>query len=236
MKTAPKPPTHHGEQPKLIDRISGFLSRHRRTILIGLIVVAVAIVALVVVLTVESNRSEAALTAAEALQRQFDDWSGQPADQQPDGYDAILRAADDIIRKYPETYAAMRARLIDARALSELERYSEAVDRYVEVADRRPLTYLAPVALMDAAVAAENADDSERALELYNRLADTYKDSGIEIPRAILSIGRIHEQRDEIADAAAAYQRLIDDYPASSWTNLARNRIITLTVQGRIGG
>ena len=89
---------------------------------------------------------------------------------------------------------------------------------------------------MEAAVAAENAGDPERALELHRRIVDDHGDENPEVPRALFSIGRILEQQDEVADAAEAYRQLVDDYPASSWTNLARNRIITLTVEGRIGG
>jgi TolA-binding protein len=89
---------------------------------------------------------------------------------------------------------------------------------------------------MDAAVAAENAGETDRALQLLQRVVDEYDDESAETPRALFSIARIHEQSDEVARAADTYRQLIDSYPASSWTNLARNRIISLTVQGRIGG
>ena len=78
-------------------------------------------------------------------------------------------------------------------------------------------------------------DDRELALDILNRLVEQYDAESAEIPRALFSIGRINEGLDNIVDAAESYNRLIDDYPASSWTNLARDRIITLTVQGRIG-
>ena len=77
--------------------------------------------------------------------------------------------------------------------------------------------------------------EPELALELLNRLVDLYDAQSAEIPRALFSIGRINEGLDQIVEAAESYNQLIDDYPGSSWTNLARDRIITLTVQGRIG-
>jgi TolA-binding protein len=212
-----------------------FLTKYRKPIVATIAVVAVAVVALVVVLTVRSNRAEAALTNVEGLQDEYDDWLTLEEEEQADAYEGLSRQAAEVIETYPATYAAARARIIDASALAELERWQDATDRYVEVADQFPDTYLAPVSLMDAAVAAENGGDPERALELHQRIVDEYEDESAEVPRALFSIGRINEQRDEIADAAEAYRRLVEDYPASSWTNLARNRIITLTVEGRIG-
>lgn len=222
--------------PNFTQRLIDFLTRYRRAIGITLAVVAVAVVALVVVLSVQNARSEAALEAVADLEREFAEWRELDEDARTEAYGDILTGVGEIIDGYPRTYAAARARLIDASALAELGRWAEASARFTEVADLRPGTYLAPVALMDAAVAAENAGDAERALELHNRHVDEYEDESAEAPRALFSIGRILELQDDVAAAAETYRRLIEDYPASSWTNLARNRIIALTVEGRIGG
>jgi len=196
--------TNEAPKQKLMDKLIDFLSRSRKPIMISLGLIAVVVVTLVIVLSVQNSRNEAALAAAEDLQSSFDDWMEIDDEEKPDGYDELSQAAAEIVDGYPRTYAAARARMIDARALVELERWDEAAAKYSEIADFFPESYLAPTALMDAAVAAESGGDTDRTLELLNR--------------------------------AASYRRLIDDYPASSWTNLARNRIITLTVEGRIGG
>ena len=52
----------------------------------------------------------------------------------------------------------------------------------------------------------------------------------------MFAIGRLNEKLGLMASAAEAYRELVDAYPASSWTNLARTRIITLAVEGRIEG
>lgn len=223
-------------QRRPIDVLVAFLNRHRTTIMITIGVIVVAVVALVVVLTVQNSRTERALTAVDELQQDFDDWLQSDPDEQAEAYETLAEDVAAIIDGYSGTYAAARARLVDARALVELERWDEAAQTYLEVADTMPESYLAPVSLMDAAIALEHAGDPEGALEIHRRIADEYDGETAEVPRALFSIGRLSEQSDRVADAADAYRRLIDDYPASSWTNLARNRIITLTVEGRIGG
>ena len=221
-------------QRRPMDVLIAFLTRHRTTIMITVGVIVVAVVALIIVLSVQNSRTERSLAAVDELREDFDDWL--ESDAEAAAYDLLAEDAASIIDSYPGTYAAARARLIDAKALVELERFEEAAGIFLEVAEGTSDTYLAPVSLMDAAIALEHAGDSDRALEIHRRLADEYGDDTAEVPRALFSIGRLNEQADRVADAADAYRRLIDDYPASSWTNLARNRIITLTVEGRIGG
>jgi TolA-binding protein len=117
----------------------------------------------------------------------------------------------------------------------ELERWSDAAEQYLRTVTMSEGTYLGATATVGAAVSHENAGNSDRALELYRDLVDSYEEDSSYTPRALFNIGRIQEQQDSIAEAAEYYNRLVDDYPTSSWTNLARNRIITLTVEGRIG-
>ena len=238
MKSAKNVSPTAEPQPKepAMDKLARFLTRHRVPILVVVASIVVGVVALIAVLSIQNAREEAALIAVEDLQIELDEWLRLSDDDRAERYPALAGAASAIVDGYPRTYAAVRARIIDAQALADLERWAEAATRYAEVAEQRPRSYLAPVSLMDAAVAAENAGDTDRALELLGRIVERYGGESSMVPRALFSIGRIHEQRDEIADAAAAYRRLISGYPAGSWTNLARNRIISLTVEGRIGG
>jgi tetratricopeptide (TPR) repeat protein len=236
MKQLQNEATGDKHERRPMEIITAFLTRHRTAIAIIIGVIVVAVFALIIILSVQNARTERALTAVDELQQDFEEWEGTDDDAKTESYDLLAGQAMEIIDSYPRTYAATRARLIDAQALVELERWDAAADRYVEIADLVPKTYLAPVSLMDAAVSAENAGDVDRSLELHRRIADEYDGESAEVARALFSMGRIHEQQDRVAEAADAYRRLIDGYPASSWTNLARNRIITLTVEGRIGG
>ena len=235
MKQLQKQATEESQR-RPMDVLIAFLTRHRTTIMITVGVIVVAVVALIIVLSVQNTRTERSLAAVDELREDFDDWLANDPGAQAEGYDLLAENAAAIIDSYPDTYAAARARLIEAKALVELERWEEAAPIFLEVADGMSETYLAPVSLMDAAIALEHAGESDGALEIHRRIADEYGDDTAEVPRALFSIGRLNEQANRVADAADAYRQLIDDYPASSWTNLARNRIITLTVEGRIGG
>ena len=225
-----------GADKKIIARISAFLARHGKALVIVLILAAVALITLFVTLTVRSNRIEASLIAVEQLQSDYYDWQGLGPDEQTAGYPDLHAEAEALVADYPRVYAASRALLIDAEALFALERYQESAGQYAALADRFPESYMAPIGLIGAAVASENAGDTDRALQYFTRVVDDYGDTSHDAARALFSIGRIHETRDEIADAEHYYNQLIQDYPTSTWTDLARTRIISLTAEGRIGG
>lgn len=236
MKQVDRQAQQESPKNRVMEAVTVFLTKYRKPILFVIVGIAVVVVGLIVILSVQNARNEAALEAVETLQQEFGEWISLETEEQEAALADLSDQAAEIIDTYPGTYAAARARIVEARAFFELERWIDAGERFLEVAENEPDTYLAPVSLMDAAVALENGGQSERAMELHRRIVDEYEDASAEAPRALFSIGRIHESADRIAEAAEAYRQLIDDYPASSWTNLARNRIITLTVEGRIGG
>jgi tetratricopeptide (TPR) repeat protein len=219
----------------LLAGLTNFLSRYRKVLAGVLIVIALGVVALVTVLTVQQNRRDASLEAVEELQRSYRDWTASAESEATEGVDALAEQAEAIIADYEGMYAAARASLILAAAMFELERWSDAAEQYSRTVTMSEGTYLGATATVGAAVSHENAGNSDRALELYRDLVDSYEEDSSYTPRALFNIGRIQEQQDSIAEAAEYYNRLVDDYPTSSWTNLARNRIITLTVEGRIG-
>ena len=222
------------KKPTIVDHLINFLTRYRRTLVVILIVLAVAAVALFVTLEIRSNRIERSLEQVEALQEQFAEWRALDDEVRASEFQAFFDEAQQVVDSFGRLYAGQRALLLQARALEELERLEEAADIYVDLAERFPDSYLAPIALMQAAIALEDSGAADDALAQLSRIVDEY-DEVAEVPRALFSIGRIYETQDNIVEAVASYNRLIDDYPGSSWTNLARNRIITLSVEGRIG-
>lgn len=225
----------HDAKPTFLDHLTSFLTRHRKVLLIVLIVIAASVVTLFVGLSVASRRTEKSLVRVETLQSDFDAWVALDDTERPTKFEPLALEADDIATTYPRSYAAQRALYIKAGGLAELGRWNEAVGSYEELADRFPESYLAPLALLRAAVAAENDGDTTTILAILNRILDDYGSENAIAARALFSVARIHETEDRIADAADAYNRLITDYPNSGWTNLARDRIITLTAEGRIG-
>ncbi|MFA6507890.1 MAG: tetratricopeptide repeat protein, partial [Treponemataceae bacterium] len=128
-------------------------------------------------------------------------------------------------------YAAARALSITASVYADKKEWAEAEKNWLEAAQVDPKSYLAPIALYNAAAAAEERGDNKKALELYNRCAGEFKDSFPLAPRALFATGRINEDLKDFTTANAAYKKIIEQWPNDSWTKLAHSRIISIAAK-----
>jgi len=55
-------------------------------------------------------------------------------------------------------------------------------------------------------------------------------------PRALFSVARLEEERGDPVRANEAYADLEAKYPDTSWSRLARNRVIYLRASGALDG
>jgi len=143
----------------------------------------------------------------------------------------IVAAIDSIVEKYPNSYAASRCLFIKALVYFDKKEWENAVDAFKTVAARFPDSYLAPISLVDAAVSAEENGSLEDAAALYSRILETCKAAFPDTGRVLFSLGRVQEALGKKTEALTTYSELVDNYAGNSWTNLARNRIITLKIE-----
>ncbi len=105
---------------------------------------------------------------------------------------------------------------------------------WTDLADGAPKSYMAPIGLLNAASAWEEGGKPEKAIEALARVVSAYRQTLPETPRALFALGRLSEKLEANDKAAGYYNELIDGYPGSSWTKLARDRIIYLQVRNKI--
>lgn len=226
------------------ERLSAFLGRNRTLLLALAIVLVGGIVVSVVLAQVLDQRAEAATMAAESLQDDWDAFSsarptfaaedGSPAaltEEEQELADSIREQAERILADWPRSYGAQRAHFVLGNLAWELQDYEGAATHYTTLAEEFSRSYLAPIALMNAAAAYENLGESDTAAGLYGRVADSTA-ATTEVARAIFNLGRLAEAEGDTERALEHYRRLVDEHASSNWTNLGRNRIIGLTSQG----
>ena len=224
------------KKEQFIAGIAAFLSRYRRALAIILGIIAVVVVGLFVALEIRSARIDNSLARLESLEADYLSWRALNQEEKLSTIDQLFDQIEAIISKYGRLYPVQRALFLRGQINVVQNQWGEAGTAFSDVASQFPESYLAPVALMQAAIAFENAEELESARTTLSLLVDDYSGRSSDVARAIFSLGRLSEAEDNAVDAALFYNRLVDDYPASSWTNLARDRIITLTIQGRIDG
>lgn len=219
------------DERTLQQRFIEFLSKYRIVLLTLLVVLVVGVVGSFVWLEIADRRSAAAADVAEELQTTYQDWVNAEEADKSELAEEIETLAEEILDRYGNTFAAQRALFIQANVAWQNEARETAADRYARLAEEFPESYLAPVALFNAAVAQEELGSLEDAFDLYRMVVERYAESSAQVPRALFALGRISESRDSYEDAAGYYNRILDEYGESSWTTVARNRIIFLQTQ-----
>jgi tetratricopeptide (TPR) repeat protein len=203
-----------------------------RYILLGVLgALVVLIITWAIVIEVRSNRTESATVLAEHAQERLDEW----IDEEDEEKKAIIAeelqgTLLSIIDTYPRLYATQRAYHIQGSFLFRSEQWEVAANSFLDLAEKFPKSYLAPISIVNAAVSYEEAEQDVRALETYRRIIDEFAEVSPEIPRVLFSLGRLSETVGTTQQALEYYTRLVDEYSTSSWTNLARDRIIYLNL------
>ena len=227
------------ESISLSSRVGAILARHRRPLIWGMSGTVFIIIAIFSYLEVQQRRANEALMLVEEVEVLFDQWS-DARDSEDEQSVLSLRqqldgTIDEVLRRFPRKYAANRARLIQGDVAWHSEEWGRAGELYRETASTFPRSHIAPLSLYNAAASFEEAGEIEAAAESLTELVDRYSETPSPlVPQALLSLGRIREGEENFVEAQEFYQRLVEEHPASSWTSLARNRMILLSAQGRL--
>jgi tetratricopeptide (TPR) repeat protein len=109
----------------------------------------------------------------------------------------------------------------------EKKQYREASVFLVKFADREPKTSLAPLAMLKAAVALEEAGDLKGAKQMYGRLEDKYSDS-IVADQIYFNMARLYASMKDIVNSRNYYKKVISSYPDSAFSMEAKKRLFML--------
>jgi TolA-binding protein len=215
------------------EKLSQFLHAYKYVI-IGIAGTLLAVlIATGIYTAVHQNRVEQSSQQAEELIAMLEDWRSAEEEEKKSELETQIREKSAEIRdSYSGFFAAQRALMVLAQVEQTGENWKEAAGHYLELADSYESSYLAPVALMSAGVCKEEMGRLEEAISHYRRVHEQYAHSAPEAPHALFSIGRLYERQENTEEAKKAYNRLIDNFSASNWTKLARDRIIYLDSQG----
>ena len=228
---------HNKEEKKSSsERFVDFISKNRR-IIIGLgIAIVLIIVAIGIYTAVSGNIASASSRAMELADQKALQWSQETDEEKRAEIESSLIAElDSIAQKWPRTLAAQRALLRKAALLSQKKEYAEAEKSALEAYRRNKKSYVAPIALELAAVAAEEAGNTDAALEHYTLITKDYKKDNPAAAHAFFNLGRIKEAKGDYKGAVEAYNQLIATFGDSEWAMLAKNRVIYLNAQGLAG-
>jgi len=228
---------------KFLSGFSSFLSMRRKLLVLFAIVLLLSIIGVAIYSEVRASITDRSTALIEDLEdRYFEelDRLAEDIDNQRriEILEPILSSLDNIIRRYRGHYAAQRALYLKGEIYFEAQQFERAAENYSALANRYRRSYLAPIALNNAAVSYEELGDNDSAIRYYRRIIDRYYNDYPHISHVLFSLGRLHEATGDFSGAVEYYNMLNDRYANRDWTSdwavFSRNRIIYLRGAGKI--
>jgi len=212
---------------------SDFLRKYRFAFIGAFAALVIAAAAIAIFSEAADSAAEASTARAEKLIEDYTSYLSESDEAKKSALEAEIAAtAKEITEKWPRLFAAQRARTISARIFESKKDWASAEQEWLAAAAAVPASYLAPLALHNAAAAAEEQLSIERAIGHYKTVIEKYGESDIGLPHAYFSVARLSEGMKDYAAAMENYQKIVSSWPDSDWTKLSRDRIIALKSRG----
>ncbi|MDR3173147.1 MAG: tetratricopeptide repeat protein [Treponema sp.] len=212
----------------LDDRVNNFIRDNRRKILICLGTVVIVLAAFVAAVTIRNKLWEGAISRVEDFTRRYEELRFNITGEANAEPVAALLAELSAFAPKHSGYPGSRAYTLIAGIHGDKKEWAEAEQAWRDAAKKAGKIYLAPVALFNAAAAAEEQGKIAEAIALYTEclsMADLFPSS----PRAQFAIGRLEEKQGNKENALEAYRTLRTNWPNDTlWRNLAQSRIISI--------
>ena len=221
------------EELTITGKLNDFIQKNRSKFFIGLIAVIVILLGFIIGLTLKDKAQEKALSQIDGFESRYKEISESideaTAESSMQGdIDALLDDLSGFIRKN-SGFAVAKAHYLSANIYADQKKWAEAEKIWIEAARVAEKSYLAPLSVFNAAVAAEEQGNIDAAIAYYTR-ALNYGTSFYASARAQFSIGRLEEARNNRVAALEAYLNLVNKWPDDPlWANLAQSRIIVLS-------
>lgn len=238
---------HHLKENKLATTVGSareLLSRYGRAIVIGVVSIAVVLVAIAgYAFWRERGNQQAAAVMAEAMTimqarvvATTAPVEGVPAPPAPEpgtyptekakreaALPKFMAAAD----AHPETSMGIAARYHAAAVLASLGRHADAEQRYREVIDRAGDSIFGEMARMGQAEVQTLEGKYKEAIATWEDLSKKSA-SAVPLDAVLLHLARTYKMAGRTDEAVKTYQRLVDEFPQSSYGADARQELDTL--------
>lgn len=214
---------------RLEGSLNTLLGKNKKVLLIVLIVIVVALVGLGIGTSVSKSALNKQFNLIDELEDTYASLQGmdsEEADYQMK-YDELTAQLSDLAGK-KANYPALKAEYLLGMIAFEKEEYQKALDSFYTVYEKGKDIYMGSLALSNAAVAAEETENTTLALEYYTKLIDEYGFEAAESPKALFGQARLQESGGNLELAKATFQQLADQFPTSEFGKLAQNRLALL--------
>jgi len=221
----------NNEKNNLGDKINDFVQNNRKVIFILFGALFVLFAGTVAYFSISEHLNSKAILEVEELNSRFE---SMPLFTEENYF---LEEVDILLADL-ETFAASKSGFPGSKAWSIIGHiYSARKDwvlaenAWLNAAKKGNKTYLAPIALFNAAASVEEQGRPEEAIELLKQCL-SHRFEFPAAPRAQFSIGRLYEQLGNYPEALDAYRAVLINWSEMPvWQHLARSRIAAIEIR-----
>ncbi len=214
-------------QNRVADRLSLFLAKYRKVVLISGAAIVLALIVLIIVLSVGSKQTVANQQRIDELSQQYDAWAAS-TDEEASLPENLVADLNDMAGTRKSKYPALKAEYLLALISADQNQWSDAKNHLETVVDNGGDTYFESLALFNLGVVSEELGDTTAAVDYYQQVYDSTSGKAAESARALLSVARLDEANGGIDLAKAVLQQLADEYPESEYAKIALSHLVLL--------
>jgi TolA-binding protein len=140
---------------------------------------------------------------------------------------AALQAFQEVALTYPSTQSGIAAKYHAAAMLLDSSRLPEAEQAFREVSGLAGRTIYGPMSKLGLANALSAQSKHEEAIKLLTDLSGD-RDGALPQDAVLMELARACLKAGKVPDARAAFKRVVDGFPESSFVAEARQRLTSL--------
>lgn len=218
----------NNENQNVTDKINSFVQNHRKAIFTVIGIIIVLFVGLIAYLSITDSLNKKAIAELDELNGKYDDLTLEiEEDYNTPEVESLLAELKTFAEK-TGGFSGSKAWAIIGQIYSSRKDWTNAQEAWLSAAKKGNKTYLAPIALFNAAAAAEEQGNLEQAIELLEQCV-AHKFEFPAAARAQFSIGRLNETLGNKTAAVDAYRVVLSKWSEIPvWQNLARSRIAVI--------
>jgi len=217
------------EKEKVTASLANFVQKNRIIIFSFLGALIIAATVLGIYMEVSKKFAATDVQRVENLSKKIQDWSSAMDEAKKLSMATIIEgvmATEGTNLGYD--YAKAQFNFTSGQYWVQKKDWKNASLSFEKIVKETPNNYLAPVALLNLIQTYEQLEQKEDAILSCDSFLERYKTQTLLAPQVYFTKARILDQMGKIDEASAVFKSLIEAHPESSWTNLARTRLILL--------
>lgn len=216
---------------KIVGKIENFLITHLEKIIISIAICVILLASFLIINHVLGKKESIAENAFGKVYLTYGLLSSDENLQEQEFKEKLLVLTESfkvVMEEYPKTKAAAKSAFYIGNIYFSTGEYEKAIEYFKKGTEITGQKYYAVLlCYLGEATTYEQLGNYEKSEEIYRHILESYKNSFV-IPTVKFNLGQLYEKMNKIDEAREQYDGIVSKYEWSSWSELAKKRLLML--------